>query len=382
MRSPAAVFQSATATSDHERLFKRLVFGLLLAMLAGVASVNVWRLANDPSAAFGSDWWWVRDGAQRLLQGAQLYAPDYLAGPYHQLDAGLQYSYNLAPSFAPLTVPLLALPVWAQLLLWVALMASALVAAFALVWPATARSVTLLAALILAVLPATLFAVWWANPSCLVALGVALVIVGDRRGDDRLITLGLICAGVAKVLPALPLVAWLLVRRRTWRPIAGAAAVGAGLLAIVVVLQGPSVLLDFVVATRNAQQETGVVGNVAPSLLLAPHIGASLAQILPVGFAVVATLVALTSRVDDRAALVLLLLATYCFVPNLWVHWLLAPLIATVAFYGHTIASGLALLPPGARLTKSGPVSELGGPVVALEPGLVGQGVKGQQISL
>lgn len=337
------------------------MFGLVLTMLAGVASINIWRLARDPSAAFGSDWLWVRDGAQRLLEGAQLYAPGYLTGPYHQLDAGLQYSYNLAPSFAPLALPLLALPGWAQPVLWAVLMAAALGTAFALVWPTTAPSVTVLAALVLAVLPATLFAVWWANPSCLVALGVALVIVGDRRGDNRLIALGLLCAGVAKVLPALPLVAWLLVRRRTRRPIAGAAAVGAGLLAVVVVLQGPSVLLDFLSATRNAQQETGIVGNVAPSLLLAPYLGASLAQILPVGLAVMAALVALSARADDRASLVLLLLATCCFVPNLWVHWLLAPLIATVAFYGQAIASGLASLPPGAtrpRHPVSIPVAE------------------------
>jgi len=97
-------------------------------------------------------------------------------------------------------------------------MAVMLVLAFVLVWPRTPQPLTGTAlALIVALAPATWLAFRTANVASAVALGVSLSIVGHRRRSTGVVAIGLLLAGIAKILPAVPLVLWLIVKHREWR---------------------------------------------------------------------------------------------------------------------------------------------------------------------
>lgn len=64
--------------------------------------------------------------------------------------------------------------------------------------------------------------------SVVVALGIALVLLGDDRGDDRLIAAGLILAAIKPHIAVVPFA--VLVARRQWRPLWQAAVAGAVLV--------------------------------------------------------------------------------------------------------------------------------------------------------
>lgn len=326
----------------------RAVPGLVVLALIGlVIVINLLRLAGDPSAPFGSDWRWYRDGADRLLSAAPLYDPRLLIGPYDQTQPGLEYTFNQAPTLAPVvTAFALAVPDALTTAAWSTLMAACLALAFILVWPRGAsRTAFLVLGSMLLVSPAIMFGLWWANASCAVALGTALVIFGERRQRRSLVTAGLLLAGVAKILPAVPLALWLLVRRRGWRPVATAGAVGLALLGAVTAIEGPGVIGDFLVATGNALPVQGNLANVAPAALLAPIIGGTAASSLC--FAVATGLAGLSMHrsVPEGWSLLGLLTAVCLVVPNLWVHWLIAPMVAAVALVGPRALRLLDLVP-------------------------------------
>ena len=116
---------------------------------------------------------------------------------------------------------------------WAAAMAAALVAAIALAWP---RRLWWGSGLLIAVivLQPPINGAWlgyidqihYANPNALVALGVALVWLGRRRGSVALMTVGLVLAAV-KIFPAATLGLWLLAAR------AGRTRRGVGVLAAI-----------------------------------------------------------------------------------------------------------------------------------------------------
>jgi hypothetical protein len=153
---------------------------------------------------------------------------------------------------------------------------------------------------------------------------------------------GLLLAGIAKVLPAAPLVLWLIVRHRQWRAVLYALLAGGVLTAVAVVLRGPSVISDFIV-TSAGQLPLAEWTNVAPAYLLAPVLG-NLALPLSIAVALVLVLVALRPGRSDGASLLLLTTASCLVFSTTHLFWWLSPMIVALAFYGDHMVERLGVL--------------------------------------
>jgi hypothetical protein len=278
------------------------------------------------------------------MAGEPLYDPVYLQGPFDQSDPEVMGKYNQAPSFAVALMPFeMIVPEYLREPIWGVAMATMLAAAFVVVWPRRIQPVTSTAlALLVALTPAAWLALRTANVACAVALGVALTIIGHRRRSMSLMATGLLIAGIAKILPAVPLALFLVLKHREWRPVAVAIAAGAALTGVAVVVGGPSVVTDFVVASANQlplQQWT----NVAPSFLLTPLLGGMAAPV-SLAFAAGLVLIGLRSRTTDGACLLLLTTASCLVMSTTHVFWWLSPMTVAIAYYGNWLAGRLGPL--------------------------------------
>lgn len=325
---------------DQVRRLAAVLIVVALALL--LFSVLLWQ-THLPVPLF-EDWRWYHDGPDRLRAGMPLYDAAFLHGTFDQSDPQIIGKYDQWPAFAVALLPFdFVVPDELQMMLWGILTTAMLVVAFALVWPRGAQSLTATALiLIVALAPATWLGFRTANMACAVALGVALTIVGQRRGSTALMASGVLLAGIAKILPALPLGLWLIARHRQWRPVAIAVAAGAVLTGIAMVLAGPSIIGDFWLASTNRlplDQWT----NVAPARLLAPWLG-SLAE--PVSLVAAAVLVALALRrgQSDGGSLLLLTIASCLVLPTTHFYWWLGPMVVLLAYYGDRIVHLLGRL--------------------------------------
>ena len=315
---------------------------VLIALAVYVVYLAVWQ-THVPARLF-EDWRWYGDGAARLMTGQRLYDPVFLQGPYDQADPAVMGKFNQWPALAVALVPFqAAIPEQARELVWGLLMAVMLVLAFALVWPRGAHPLTGAAlVLIVAVAPPTWLAFRTANLACAVALGVTLTIVGHRRRSAGLMAAGLLLAGIGKLIPAVPLALWLIVRHREWRPIGYAVIAGGALTAIAVYLQGPSAISDFV-TTSAGQLPLAEWTNVAPAYLLAPLLG-SLAMPLSIAVALALALYGLRPTRSDGASLLLLTTASCLVLSTTHLFWWLSPMVVAVAYYGDSIVQRLGSL--------------------------------------
>lgn len=322
---------------DRWRLWMhRIVAVLMLTVLATyLVNIAVWQ-THVPARLF-EDWTWYGDGPARLMAGQPLYDPVLLHGPYDLADPAVMGKYNQWPALAAALMPFQAIiPVQWREPVWGVLMAGMLIIAFALVWPRGAAPLAGTAlALVVAVAPPAWLAFRTANLACAVALGVALTIIGHRRRSTGLMAMGLLLAGIAKLLPAMPLVLWLLVRHREWRPVVAAVLVGAALTAIPVFLQGPSVIWDFVIASAG-QMPLAEWTNVAPAYRLAPMLG-SLALPVSVVAALALAAYALRPARSEGASLLLLTIASCLVISTTHLFWWLSPMVVAVAYYGNAI---------------------------------------------
>jgi len=325
-------------------LVTRRVVATLVVISMALVLLGILAWQTNIRARLFEDWHWYHDGAVRLMTGETLYDPVYLHGPYDQADPAVMGKYNQWPALAVSLVPFeVAVPEPLREPVWGLVMAAMLVMAFGLVWPRRPQPLTATAlALIVALIPATWLAFRTANFASAVALGVSLSIVGQRRRSTGLVAIGLLLAGIAKILPAVPLVLWLVVKHRQWRPVAVAVVAGAALTAIAVALQGPSVLTDFVAASTS-QLPLDQWTNVAPAYLLAPFLGA---LALPVSWLTAIGLgaAALRPQTSDGASLLLLTTASCLVMPTTHVFWWLSPMVVAIAYYGDRIAGWLGLL--------------------------------------
>lgn len=322
---------------------RRLAAILVLTVLVLVLGIIVVWQTHLPVGLF-EDWRWYHDGPARLMAGEPLYDPVYLQGPFDQSDPRVMGKFNQAPALAVALVPFeMSVPENLREPVWGLAMVAMLVAAFVLVWPRNAQPVTTTAlALVVALAPATWLAFRTANLASAVALGVALSIVGHRRRSTGLVAIGLLLAGIAKILPAVPLAIWLIVKHREWRPVAVAVVAGAALTGVALALAGPSTVADFVVASAN-QLPLEQWTNVAPSYVLAPFLG-GLASPVSLLAAVGLGAMALHPRTSDGASLLLLTTASCLVMPTTHVFWWLSPMVVALAYYGDRIAHRLGLL--------------------------------------
>ena len=264
-----------------------------------------------PASDWGSDWRWLEDGLKRLAAGLPLTRPEYVAGPWSQFQVGAQipsYAWSLHPPYsAALYAPFMLVPDAVRPVVWAATMAAALAAATALAWPRRLWWGTgLLIATILLKPPINgawlgfIDQVHYANPNALVALGIALVWIGRRRGSVALMSIGLVLAAL-KILPAATLGFWLLATRDRPDPARRSVAVAGAELAVltlIVLLRDPGAINDMIRSTFNMVPWPGS-SNFAPQVRLAHVLGADAAKVL--------------------------------LTPQLWANWLVIPAVAILA---------------------------------------------------
>jgi hypothetical protein len=293
----------------------------ILAALAASVSISV-----PP----GSDWFWYRNGADRLLAGGPLYDPRMVAGAYDQISAAFQFHWNQVPFLAPVIIPFTIIPEPYARFFWLILTSAAIPVALYLIRPrGISRATLLILATWVVVTPAVIEGFAWGNISGLAALGCALIWRGDRDGDRRLIFAGLLlCA--PKVFPAVTLGLWLLAwrRRAALAPILGALIACLVLMIPVLVAVGPGVITDFLSVTAHAAQVI-VRSNAAPSLYLRPYLGPDIAIALSniAGLALLVATLVFARRIGPSGSFLLCIGAAALLVPNLWNHWLLIPYV-------------------------------------------------------
>ncbi len=316
-------------TSVPRALVGALAAGLGLAFVL-VAIESAIALSRQGGAGF--DWYWYQDGLQRLANDRPLYDPILLSGPYDPYDPAHLFVFTLIPPSAlPLMAPMELVPEPIRLSAWLLVMAGALAAALAMVWPRRLALTWQIALLGIVMLlgSGVLAQLYWANLNAVVALGVALVWRGIRGRHDGLVAIGLVLIAV-KVTPAICIGLWVLGSRGP-RPILAAAGVLALLTLPAVLLEGPLVLADFVRSGLNLSQSTDTL-NIAPSLALRRILGERAAVLIT---AVAGILAAIYAAVRDPARPAGLFVATLAggfLIPALWVHWLTGPIVAALAW--------------------------------------------------
>ena len=164
----------------------------------------------------------------------------------------------------------------------------------------------------------------WGNLQSVTTLGVGLYWYGRRRRSDTLMGVGIAIAAV-KVIPAIPLVVFALLRDRRLRPcVIGGLLVAAWTLPIMLASGQLLVTLDFLRVAVN-MEAVRWVKNLSPALwapggIWAVRLVASLAGAI------------VLARVrDDAAAFTLLLLLACAFVQNLYGDWFLMPIVGLLA---------------------------------------------------
>jgi Glycosyltransferase family 87 len=266
------------------------IFGL--ALLA--ATVLIVTALTHPIWFGDADWY--ATGLPALGGHQPLYPADYLVP--HQAVRPPQF--NLPPAVV-LISPLAGL----GRVPWGALMAVALVAGLALLWPRLPEPWGLVLAAALIVLPPVVEAFVVANLNSLVFLLVVVAARWPRRAGWAI--------GVATALKLTPvfLFAWL-IGRRDWRGVAFGAGVAVSLTVIAAVLTQPAALWDFVLV-RWYEQPTNTLGNLSlASFGLPVWVGYGLALVLAIAAA-------------RRGSLALAIAASLMAVPTLHLHyWLLA----------------------------------------------------------
>lgn len=256
--------------------------------------------------------------ARRLAAGQPLYQSQTQGGPFAPGPGGL---YLYPPPLAVLLLALVPLiPAWAAAA-WEALHVVALVAGCAIL-PAS-RAVRLAAFGIACLSLPTLLDLNLGNVSLFVLLAGAAA----WRWSVRPLGGALAGAATALAIAVRPqvaiLLAWWALRRRA-APIAGAAVLGAVLLAGSALVTGGGAWLDYVRLLLNLRGAGTASSDVGLATLAAR---AGLAEPLPtVVFALGAVLavaaVVAASRRDAESGLVAALLATLLVVPLLWPHYL------------------------------------------------------------
>jgi hypothetical protein len=306
-------------------------------------------LSLSGAGDWGSDWRWLADGLNRLAAGQPLVRPEYVTAPFSQFPNGPDYTWSLhLPSTATLVAPSLLLPGWLRQPVWTWLMATTLLVAIWLAWPRRLWWGTrLIVAAVLLGPPVSWVSLGlvdqlhYANPNALVVLGLVITWIGRRHGSMALLTGGLVLAAV-KIAPALGLVAWLIAGRGRDRTHGRPPAVTPAILfaaAILVALTlpvlaiDPGALADTISTLGNLVPWPGD-SNLAPSVRLAPLLGAELAAWLSraAGAALLAAVV--VRRLDGPGGFLLAALAPLLLTAQLWAHWTLIPAVAALAAAG------------------------------------------------
>ena len=304
----------ATAeTPNRYALTRPEALGVVVATIIAVVLV---RFAGLPIQA-GDDFLWYRTGVDRLVAGLPPYDPRLLAGPYSFIAPENFYAYNMAPWLIPVVAPFTLLPPDTGRWAWLVAMDVCVAAAIVLVLPERHR--VLIAVLLILSTP-VLMSLVWGNLTGLVMLGLALWLRGRERGQEPLMALGLVLASL-KLLPAVPL-ALAMLREGRWRSVAASAVVVGAVVGVLVLLTGRNLLVDFAQTISNIRLEPSQ--SIAPAAFLGPI------ALVPVRILCGLAILAIALRSSSLLAVAAMELLVCGLVTNLYVDWLLAPVLVFI----------------------------------------------------
>ncbi len=302
-----------------------LLAGLALALVGGLW-LALGLLSLPGSDSWGYDLEAYLAAARRLTDGASLYQPETLSGPFRPGPYGL---YLYAPPLGIAVAPLVSLSPDVSSALWYAAHVVALLAACALM--PVSWSVRLLGFAVGAVSYAVTRDLALGN----VSVPLLLPVAAAWRWLDQ--PLGQIAQAVAiSVRPTLGLLLLWQLMRRQWRAVAWTVAAGLVLVAMSLPFVGISGYLDYLSMLRNMSEVSGVtfnrdLGSVALELG-ADQRGATVT--LLAGYAVAIGAVVLSLRRDREVGFMVTLMASLLLSPLLWDHYLAMLLVPAVFLAG------------------------------------------------
>lgn len=283
---------------------------------------------------------------RNVLEGASVYTPDQLAGPYPSQE---QYRYLYPPFLALAVTPLSALFAdyrlanWA----WAALCAAAGLAAVVGVARAEGfrgrRALVLLVGATLAMPPVVGdLAIGNVNMLLLGLVGAAWVAL--RRGTPRAEIAAGALVGVAtliKVFPAL-IVVWFIITGR-WRAAGASAFVAGGLALATLPVTGLQPWLDYPIVLANLAPPSDTTHTLAPAVWLGDFIGFTPARLL-VGLAGLGVVVWSARSQPAAVSFAVAVVVSLLVAPALYHHYLaLAVLPLIVALGQGGLGPGLAV---------------------------------------
>lgn len=267
-------------------------------MVVAILAELAW-MSHTIYPAFG-DLIWYRTSLPALLGDAPLYDPATLNPHIMALPA----FWNQAPSLAPFTIVLADAP-W----LWIGTCLASLVVGLVLIWPRVSPAVTVILLALLLLSDPMRSAIWFANVNTVV---FALLAVALRFPRYAGWAIGL--AAAIKLVPLLG-VAWL-IGKRDWRGAGIAVGVLVALTGVTVVLEGPSVIPDFIAQRLNEYDP-------APKAISLYAFGFSPV----VGYVLAAVLSVLAVRYASFSLAVIAMLVSVPILHSHYWIWLLVPVL-------------------------------------------------------
>jgi hypothetical protein len=244
---------------------------------------------QDPVWSYDFAAYWA--AAHHLLDGAPIYTPEQLAGPFVLGPANLyQYPPALAAYLAPFAALLGGTAASTANWLWLAMGAIVMtVSVLTLVdREGLARRFSLLegrgrwwAVAFLFAFPPVIDELVVGNVNALLVGLFTLAWLGIGRGDRRGDTMAGIAIGLATVIKLFPalLILWLLLAGRTRTAIYAIVAT-ALLAAVTLPLTGLQPWLDYVTVARNLSINLAQPDALAPTFWLAPYLGFTVARVV------------------------------------------------------------------------------------------------------
>jgi hypothetical protein len=293
----------------------------LAAVAIGVSvatTVDIFRRWSELAIGDFETYW---TGARRLLDGVPLYPPSQLDQPFMLGDAAFGRGFVYPPTAAVLSAPLAILPMPIAFVLFTAITAVALGSVgYAIArGEGVGRRAAVLIALILIGTGPGLDGLLTGNVNALAGAGLGLMWVRPRLSGWVSVI-----GGLVKVYPAIGIV-WA-IRRRA--PVIGPVAAALAIIAISVLLAGPSSWNDFRSTMTNGLSNEYFPIQSPRSLLSTPLgvVGSS-----AVAFGLTAALLVVVLRLRDEAvAFALLGLAMIMAAPEWHLHYFIVPLVGAL----------------------------------------------------
>jgi hypothetical protein len=298
-------------------------FAIVVAVIAVLDAWLIWmadaylHINTILNADFQTYW----AGARRLLDGAPLFAPEQLSGPYRLGDMDFGTGYVYPPTAAALSLPLGLLPVDIGWVLFNGIALAGLAAAVYLIGRREGLGPTASAVVVAVVLSSgpVAQAVIAGNVNLWIGFGLAAAWLWPRTASSLAVV-----GALVKLYPGIAIL-WTIRRRVwSWTPLVAGAVFGV----VVVLVFGTRLWTEFLTTLANGRP-FGAAFPQPPRSVLDPVLGSTGASL--VAYAITGLLgVAVLWVKDDHLAFFLLSLAMIMPAQDWHTHYFLIPLVGAL----------------------------------------------------